>query len=108
MLELNFAVYHRAVSLSSQAFSVDVRSIGWRIIGQTRLSSNTPGTPTFTVFLIQQSCISIAKKAIVLLSGSNHLVRLHTCKKAMGWCTAQRKNAAVLCEPLWKSHANLN
>jgi len=36
-------------SLSSQVFSVDVCSIGWRIIDQTRLSSNTPCTPT--VFL---------------------------------------------------------
>jgi len=25
------------------------------------------------------------------MSGSNHLVRLQTCKKAMGWCTAQWK-----------------
>jgi len=28
MLELKFAIYHRAASLSSQASSVDVRSIG--------------------------------------------------------------------------------
>jgi len=55
MLELKFAIYHRAASLSSQASSVDVCSIGWRIINQTRLSSNTPCTPT--VFLIQQSCV---------------------------------------------------
>jgi len=36
MLELKFAIYHRAASLSSQASSVDVCSID-----QTRLSSNT-------------------------------------------------------------------
>jgi len=49
MLELKFAIYHRAASLSSQASSVHVCSIGWRTIDQTRLSSNTPCTPT--VFL---------------------------------------------------------
>jgi len=43
-------------SLSSQASLVDVCSIGWRIIDQTRLSSNTPCTPA--VFL-KQSCIII-------------------------------------------------
>jgi len=57
MLELKFAIYHRAASLSSQASSVDVCSIGWRIIDQSRLSSNTLCTPT--VFLIQQSCVII-------------------------------------------------
>jgi len=46
MLELKFAVYHRAASLSSQASSVGVCSTGWRIIDQTRLYSNTTSTPT--------------------------------------------------------------
>jgi len=46
MLELKFAIYYRAASLFSQASSLDVRSIGWRTIDQTRLSSNTPCTPT--------------------------------------------------------------
>jgi len=46
MLELKFAIYHRAASLSSQASSVGVCSTGWRIIGQTRLYSNTTSTPT--------------------------------------------------------------
>jgi len=55
MLELKFAIYHRAVSLSSQASSLDVCGIGWRIIDQTRLSSSTPCTPT--VFLTQQSYV---------------------------------------------------
>ena len=34
MLELKFGIYHRAASLSSQASSVDVCSISWRIIDQ--------------------------------------------------------------------------
>jgi len=34
MFELTFAIYNRAASLSSQASSVDVCSIGWRIIDQ--------------------------------------------------------------------------
>jgi len=46
MLELKYDISHRAASLSSQASSVDVCSIGWRIIDQTRISSNTPCTPT--------------------------------------------------------------
>jgi len=48
MLELKFAIYHRAASLPSQAsYVVLVEDL---IIDQTRLSSNTPRTPT--VFLI--------------------------------------------------------
>jgi len=42
MFEMKFAIYHRAARLSSQDSSVDVCSICWRIIDQTRLSSNTP------------------------------------------------------------------
>jgi len=34
MLELTFAIYYRAASLSSQASLIDVCSIGWRIIDQ--------------------------------------------------------------------------
>jgi len=71
MFELKFANYHRAASLSSQASSLDVCSIGWRIIDQSlfkhwvnngrqrlSLSSCTP-----TIFLLQQSwvvsCVSL-------------------------------------------------
>jgi len=53
MLELKLAIYYRAASLPSQA--------SYAVLAQeslTRLSSNTPGTPT--VFLIQQSCVIIA------------------------------------------------
>ena len=109
MLEMKFAIYHRAASLPSQASSADVCSIGWRIIDQTRLSSNTPCTPT--VFLIQQFCIIITFRCWVIcvhaytwrkiwrckgsygfsVSGSNRLVWLQTWKKAKGWCTAQWK-----------------
>jgi len=46
MLELKFAIYHRAASTFSQESLVDVCSIGWRNIDQTRLFSNTPRTPT--------------------------------------------------------------
>ena len=91
-------------------FLSNVCSIGWRMIDQTRLSSNTPCTPT--VFLIQQSCIIITFHCYVIcvhaytwgkkwhqkvshsssVSGSNRLVSdLQTWKKAMGWCTAQWK-----------------
>jgi len=51
MLELKFAIYYRAASFPSLC------SISWRIIDQTRFSSNAPRTQT--VFLIQQSCIII-------------------------------------------------
>jgi len=44
MLVLKFAIYHRAASLSSQAsYAVLVEDL---TIDQTRLSSNTPRTPT--------------------------------------------------------------
>ena len=84
MLELKFAIYHRAASPSSQASSVDVCSIDWRIIDQTRLSSNTPRKPT--VFIIQQSCVII----ILLLS---HLCAcVHVKKK---WCRKGIHNSLV-------------
>jgi len=96
MLELKFAIYHRTASLSSQASSTDVCSIGWRIIDQTKLSSDTPCTPT-----VQQSCIIITFHCYVIcahmymwrkkwyhkgsssVSNLNHLVTLQTCKKSM-------------------------
>jgi len=49
MLKLKFAIYDRAISLFSQASSIDVHSIDWRIIDQTRLSSNTLCTPTVRI-----------------------------------------------------------
>ena len=82
--------------------------IGWRIIDQTRLSSNTPHTPTvFTKSAILHNnyisllsnlcaCVHLKKKwrhkgSHSSVSGSNRLVWLQTCKKAMGWCSAQWK-----------------
>jgi len=41
MLDLKSAFYHNSVS---QASSVHVCSVGWRIVDQTRLCSNTPCT----------------------------------------------------------------
>ena len=39
------------------------------------------------------------------VSGSNCLVSLQTCRKAMGWCTAQWK--MLMQKPSWKSHTNI-
>ena len=124
MLQLKFAIYHRVASLSSQASSVHVCSIGWRIIDQTRLSSNTPCTPT--VFLIQQSCMIFTTKWFVHMrtheekkwchkgshsssvSSSNHLMGLQPCKKEMGCCTVlSGKCYCFVQKPLWKTHTNL-
>jgi len=46
MVELKIAIYYRAASLLLTGI---LCSIGWRTTDQTRLSSNTPHTPT--VFL---------------------------------------------------------
>ena len=88
-------------------------SIGWRIIDQTRLSSNTPCTPT--VFPIQQSCVILLLSDIIVLmrtrekngvykgshsssvSGWNCLVRLKS-GKSDGLVHCSVENAAVLCE----------
>jgi len=85
-------------------------SIGWRIIDQTRLSSNTRRTPT--VLLLQQPCINnyisllsdlcacvhlkkngVEKEAIYSssVSGSSRLMWLQTWKKVMGWCENHRE-----------------
>jgi len=47
MLELRFAIYHRAASLSSQAFYAVLAEES--LHDQTRLSSNIPCTPTVFV-----------------------------------------------------------
>ena len=60
MLELKFAIYCRAASLSSQASSVDVCSIDWIIIDQTRLSSNTPCTPNIIYALMLCDCVMLS------------------------------------------------
>jgi len=52
MLELKFAIYHRATSLSSQALYAVLAEES--LTRQLRFSSNTSRTPT--VFLLQQSC----------------------------------------------------
>ena len=77
ILELKFAIYNRAAGLSSQAFLLDVSSIGWRIIDQAlfkdwvnngwRRLSQSPYTPT--IFLIQQvsgntECKNILRPAL--------------------------------------------
>ena len=76
MLELNYALFYRAASLSSQASSVDVCSIGWRIIDQTRLSSNTPCTT---------NCFSnseiLRNNYILLLSDRYNIEIAHLKKK---------------------------
>jgi len=54
MLELKFAIYHREASLPSQA---SYAVLAEDITDQTRLSSNTPCSPT--VFLTQHLCVII-------------------------------------------------
>ena len=36
------------------------------------------------------------------MTGSNHLVRLQSCKKAMGWCTAQCKMMLICVKTIVK------
>ena len=84
-------------------------NIGWRIIDQTRLSSNTPPhTNSISNSAILRNNLYFVTKWFVRLhtreekwrrkgshsssvSGSNRLVWFQTWKKAMGWCTAQWK-----------------
>jgi len=47
MLELRFTIYHRAASMSSQAFYAVLAEES--LHDQTRLSSNIPCTPTVFV-----------------------------------------------------------
>ena len=69
MLELKFAIYHRAASLPSQA--------SYTVLAENhRLSSNPLCTPT--VFLIQQS---FCAKTIVKESRKFELARLKKKKK---------------------------
>ena len=40
------------------------------------------------------------------VSGSNHLVRLQSCEKAMGWCTAQCKMLLFCVKTIVKESCN--
>jgi len=100
---LNFVIYRRAASLSLQASSVHVCSIGLTRPGSfkhslhTNCISNSAILHNNYILLLSDlcACIHLKKKWHCKgshnssVSGSNHLVRLQTCKKAMGWCTAQ-------------------
>ena len=75
-------------------------SIGWRIIGffkHTNSISNSTILSNNYNWLLSDlcACVHVKKKwrckGSHSVSSSNRLVRLQTCKKAMGWCTAQWK-----------------
>ena len=80
MLELKFAIYHRAASLSSQASYAVLAEESWTRTG----SSNTVCTPT--VFLIQQSYVIMTKWFV-----AKWFVRVRTREEK--WC---RKGSHVL------------
>ena len=122
MLELKFAIYHRAASLSSQASSVDVCTV------LAEESLTRPGSlqtlPAHQLYFLCNNffsllrelctCVHVKKKwrhngsHSSSVSSLNRFVRLQTCKKAMSWCTAQWKCCCFVWNPSWKSHANLN
>jgi len=109
------SIYHRAASLSSQASSVDVCSVGWWIINQTRLSSNTPCTPRVpsNTAILCNNYISLLSDCVHVytwrkwhrkwshsssVTGSNCLLRLQSCKKSDELVHCSAENAVVLCE----------
>ena len=106
MLELKFQIYHRAVSLSSQASSVDVCSIGWRIIDQalpggffwpvsmhTNWISNSATLSNNYVSLPSDLCTCVQAKKIASqmkpysssVTGLKCLVRLQSCYVSLSW-----------------------
>jgi len=115
MLDLKFAIYHRAASLPSWASWVDVCSIGWRAIERPdqalfKHSRHTNCISKSAILLTSDLCACIhlkkncvTKEAIVL----QKVVRT-TCwdfkpvKKSYGLVHCSVENAA---QPLWKSHA---
>ena len=120
-----FAIYHRAASLFSQASSVDVCSIGWRIIDQTRLIKHSLHTNFISnsaiwhnnyILLLSNlcACVHVKKKwhrkggHSSSVSGSNRLVRLQTWKKWWAGALLSGKCCCFVWKPLWKSHINLN
>ena len=115
MLELKFAIYHRAASLSSQASSVYVCSIGWswRI-----LISNSAILHNNYISLLSGLCacvhvkkngIAIEKEAIVL----QWVVQTSSWdfkpgKKRWAGALLSGKCCCFVQNQSWKSHADLN
>ena len=112
MIELKFAIYHRAASLSSQASSVDEVLVMqywpkniwpdqalFKHSPHTNCNSNSANLCNNYTFWLSDLCTCVHMKKkwrhkgshSSSVSGSNHLMRLQTWKKAMGWCTAQWK-----------------
>jgi len=95
MLELKFAIYHGAASLSTQASDA--------VLGEESLTG--PGLCT---------CLHGKKKwrhkgsHSSLVIGSKHLVRLQTWKKTMDWCTAQWKMLLFCVKTIAKESRNLD
>ena len=83
MLELKFAIYHRATSLSSQAHSVDVCSIGWRITDYASVQTLSQQWMTKPLPVSMPMCTSeeIKWRHMAMANGSNLLVRYRVVKK---------------------------
>jgi len=119
MLALKFAIYLQNSKSPHTSF---LCSIGWRIIGFFKHSPHTNSISNSAVLhnnyisLLSDlcACIHMKKKWCrkgshsSSVSSSNRLMWLQTCKKAMGWCTAQWKMLSFVRKPSWKSNANLN
>ena len=115
-------IYHGATkTLSLQASSVGVRTIGWRIIESTWIYTK----PALCVSMHTDidGILSMLSSLCVVykwrkwhhkwnhsswVSGFKHLLRLQSCEKVTSWYTAQCKMllfcAVVLCKTMKESH----
>jgi len=66
MLELTFAIYHRAPSLSSQASSVNVCSSCWRIIRQAPFKHRANESIIDVIILLLATRVALFERLITL------------------------------------------
>ena len=102
MLELKFAIYHRAASLHHrlpmQYFTEESLAFFKHSLHTNSISNSAILHNNYISLLSDLcACVHVKKKwrhkgsHSSSLSGSNRLVWLQTLKKVMGWCTAQWK-----------------
>ena len=124
MLVLKFAIYHRAASLWIIHQALYKHFQHTNCISNSATLRNNCNCISISAILHNNcilllsdlcACVHVKKKwhrkgsHSSSVSGSNHLVRLHTCKKkSNGLVHCSGENAAVLCKTHRDSHANLN
>ena len=118
MLELKFAIYHRAATLPSQASYAVLAEESQAFFKHSPHSNSISNSAIFGNYISLLSdlcaCVHVEKKwrrkgsHNSSVGGSNRLVWLQIWKKRWAGALLSEKCCCFVRKPSWKSHANLN